>query len=190
LLKTQFPEVTANLAFLGALVGSVARPFGGWLADRVGGARVTFWNFVVMGAATGGVIHFIDIHSVAGFLSMFLLLFITTGIGNGSTFRMIPAIFRAERLKDASTDAEKAQAMVLARRDTAAVIGIAAAIGALGGFFIPRSLGASIKATGGASHAFALFFVGYAVCVLVTWWFYRRTSFLTTLVPSLAHAEA
>ena len=57
LLKTQFPEVTANLAFLGPLVGSIARPLGGKLADRIGGARVTFWNFVVMALATLGVLH-------------------------------------------------------------------------------------------------------------------------------------
>jgi NNP family nitrate/nitrite transporter-like MFS transporter len=190
LLKTQFPELTANLAFLGPLVGSVARPFGGWLADRIGGARVTFWNFAVMGLATAGVIHFIDAHAVGGFLAMFLLLFVTTGIGNGSTFRMIPAVFRAARLGGVRTDEEKVAALAGARRDAAAVIGISSAIGALGGFFIPRSLGASIKATGGASHAFAWFLAGYVACVLVTWWFYRRTSFLTKQVPSLAHAEA
>jgi NNP family nitrate/nitrite transporter-like MFS transporter len=190
LLKTQFPEVTTNLAFLGALVGSVARPLGGWLSDRIGGARVTQWVFVLMGVATAGVIHFVDAHSFGGFLVMFLALFVTTGIGNGSTFRMIPAIFRAERLAVAHSDEEKAQALVLARRDGAAVIGISSAIGALGGFVIPRSLGASIKATGGPSHAFGVFLVGYVVCVGVTWWHYRRTSFLVKLLPSLAQANA
>jgi NNP family nitrate/nitrite transporter-like MFS transporter len=190
LLKTQFPEVTANLAFLGALVGSVARPIGGWLADRVGGARVTMFNFILMGAATAGVIHFIEMHSFPGFLTMFLALFVTSGVGNGSTFRMIPAIFRAERLRGAVSDEDKARALGLARRDAAAVIGISSAIGALGGAFIPRSLGASIKATGGASHAFAWFLVGYVACVAITWWCYRRTTFLVKLVPSLAQAEA
>ena len=98
LLKTQFPEVTMNLAFLGALVGSVARPLGGKLADRIGGARVTLWNFVAMGLATFGVIHFVHEHSFGGFLAMFLVLFVTTGVGNGSTFRMIPVIFRRQHL--------------------------------------------------------------------------------------------
>jgi NNP family nitrate/nitrite transporter-like MFS transporter len=190
LLKTQFPEVTANLAFLGALVGSVARPFGGWLADRIGGARVTLWNFVLMGLATAGVIHFIELHNFGGFLTLFLALFVTTGLGNGSTFRMIPAIFRAERLRGVVGDEERVQALAFARRDAAAVIGISSAIGALGGFFIPRSLGASIKATGGAGSAFAWFLVGYVVCVAITWWCYRRTTFLVKLVPSLAQAEA
>ena len=102
LLKTQFPEVTSNLAFLGALVGSVARPLGGKLADRIGGARVTLWNFVLMALATIGVIHFVHIHSFAGFLAMFLALFVTTGVGNGSTFRMIPVIFRRQHLQAAA----------------------------------------------------------------------------------------
>jgi NNP family nitrate/nitrite transporter-like MFS transporter len=190
LLKTQFPEVTANLAFLGPLVGSLARPFGGWLADRLGGARVTLWNFVLMGLATAGVIHFIEAHSVAGFLTMFLALFVTTGIGNGSTFRMIPAIFRAERSRAAGSDGERSAALALARRDAAAVIGISSAVGALGGFFIPRTLGASIKATGGASYAFGWFLAGYVLCVAVTWWHYRRSSFLVKLLPSLARANA
>jgi NNP family nitrate/nitrite transporter-like MFS transporter len=190
LLKTQFPEVTASLAFLGPLVGSVARPVGGWLADRIGGSRVTLWNFVVMAIATSGVIHFVDAHGLTGFLLTFLLLFVTTGIGNGSTFRMIPSIFRAEHLTNARTDEERTQAMLGARRDAAAVIGISSAVGALGGFFIPRSLGESIKVTGGASHAFSCFLAGYVLCMLVTWWFYRRTVFLTKLVPSLANAKA
>jgi NNP family nitrate/nitrite transporter-like MFS transporter len=190
LVKTQFPAETRNLAFLGALVGSVARPLGGWLADRIGGARVTQWNFGVMGAATLGVIYFVNAHDYVGFLTMFLLLFVTTGIGNGSTFRMIPAIFRAERGVDARTGADREQAMAWARRDGAAVIGISSAIGALGGFFIPRALGASIKATHGPAQAFELFFVGYVACVVITWWCYRRSSFMVKLVPSLAHANA
>jgi MFS transporter, NNP family, nitrate/nitrite transporter len=180
LLKTQFPAVTANLAFLGPLVGSLARPLGGRLADRLGGARVTFWNFVAMAFASGGVLWFLQAHSVAGFVASFLALFVATGVGNGSTFRMIPAIFRAQSNGDG----------VRARRDSAAVIGIASAVGALGGFFIPRGLGASIKATGGASTAFAVFFACYFVCVAMTWWYYLRASFLVRRMPSLAHANA
>jgi NNP family nitrate/nitrite transporter-like MFS transporter len=190
LLKIQFPEVTANLAFLGALVGSVARPFGGWLADRLGGSRVTLWNFAFMGVATAGVINFIQQHNFPGFLVAFLALFLTTGIGNGSTFRMIPPIFRAEQLRASVTDEDRALAPQRARRDAAAAIGISSAIGALGGFFIPRTLGASLKATGGASTAFGWFLGGYLLCVAVTWWYYRRTSFLVKQVPSLANANA
>jgi len=186
LLKTQFPAVTASLAFLGPLVGSLARPVGGFLADRLGGARVTFWNFVFMALATVGVIYFIQDHVFAGFLGCFLVLFVATGIGNGSTFRMIPAIFRAESLRDFSGE----EALARARRDSAAVIGISSAIGALGGFLIPRALGESIKATGGAGVAFGVFVVCYMLCVAVTWWYYLRSSFLAKLAPSLAHAKA
>jgi hypothetical protein len=84
LMKTQFPEITIAVAFLGPLVGSLSRPLGGLLADKVGGAIVTFWNFIAMGAATIGVMYFVDIKEFNGFLAMFLILFVTTGIGNGS----------------------------------------------------------------------------------------------------------
>ena len=192
LLKTQFPEMGVGLAFLGPLVGSLARPLGGLFADRLGGARVTFWNFVAMAAATIGVMYYVDINSFAGFLAMFLVLFVTTGVGNGSTFRMIPVIFRTFHSKRAQGqgDAALAEAMVVARRETAAVIGIVAAIGALGGYFIPRAFGASIKATGGATLAVSWFIAFYVTCVGTTWWCYLRRSFLTRRMPSLANAQA
>jgi NNP family nitrate/nitrite transporter-like MFS transporter len=191
LLKTQFPHVTANLAFLGALVGSLARPLGGRMADRLGGARVTLWNFGVMGAATLGVLYFLGKHDFGGFLASFLVLFITTGIGNGSTFRMIPAIFRAEAFAqvDEGDPAAVEAAARRARRDSAAVIGVSAAIGALGGFFIPQGFSASMKATGGPSAALALFVAFYATCLAMTWWHYLRTSFLARQAPSLAEAN-
>jgi MFS transporter, NNP family, nitrate/nitrite transporter len=192
LLKTQFPEVTSNLAFLGALVGSVARPFGGKLADRLGGSRVTFWNFAAMAFASIGLLWSLEVHSFPAFLSVFLLLFMTTGIGNGSTFRMIPVIFRTYHLQRAAGRGEEAQAtaIAIARRETAAVIGVAAAIGALGGYFIPRSFGASIKATGGPSLAITYFLAFYVTCFATTWWCYLRRSFMTARVPSLAEAGA
>jgi MFS transporter, NNP family, nitrate/nitrite transporter len=190
LLKTQFPTVTVNLAFLGPLVGSVARPFGGFLADRLGGARVTLWNFVVMALVTVGVTYFIQDRNIAGFLGCFLVLFVASGVGNGSTFRMIPAIFRAESQRRAAAGViPPGSAPACARRDAAAVIGISSAIGALGGFLIPRALGESIKATGGAGTAFAIFVAGYVLCVATTWWYYLRASFLAKLAPSLARAN-
>src|SRR3954451_12721337 len=78
LIKTQFPTVTVAVAFLGPLVGSLSRPLGGLLADKVGGAIVTFWNFIAMGAATIGVMYFVEIKQFDGFLAMFLILFVTT----------------------------------------------------------------------------------------------------------------
>jgi NNP family nitrate/nitrite transporter-like MFS transporter len=177
LLKTQFPEVTANLAFLGPLVGSLVRPIGGKLADRLGGARVTLWNFAAMTTATLGVLSFLRAHAFVPFLVVFLILFVLTGIGNGSTFRMIPAIFRAEALRavDAQDETQKTRALVGARRDAAAVIGFSSAVGALGGYVIPRGFGASIKATGGVATALSLFVAFYATCIAVTWWNYARS---------------
>ncbi|HEY2518004.1 MAG TPA: MFS transporter [Polyangiaceae bacterium] len=180
LLKTQFPEVTTNLAFLGALVGSVARPLGGKIADRLGGARVTVWNFLAMAVATVFVLYALQAHAFGAFLTAFLVLFVTTGIGNGSTFRMIPAIFRAEALAAARTDEERALAADRGRRDTAAVLGITSAVGAIGGYLIPQAFSASIKATGSAHGALAGFIFFYATCLAITWWCYLRTGVTKT----------
>jgi NNP family nitrate/nitrite transporter-like MFS transporter len=192
LLKTQFPAVSTNLAFLGPLVGSLARPFGGKLADRVGGASVTFWNFIAMTLASGGVLWALDTKNFGALLCAFLVLFTTTGIGNGSTYRMIPMIFRSFHLERALGRGEEAQtaALVTAQRETAAVVGFVAAIGALGGYFIPRSVGASIKATGGPGVAISYFVGFYAACVVVTWWCYLRRTFLVARAPNLASADA
>jgi len=190
LIKTQFPAITVGVAFLGPLVGSVARPFGGRLADRIGGAKVTFWNFVAMGAATIGVIYFLDIKSFPGFLTMFLVLFVTTGIGNGSTFRMIPSIFREAKLRTAGSGAEAlAAASKAAGLESAAVLGFTSAIGACGGYLIPRSFGASIAATGGPHLALEGFLIFYVTCIVLTWWYYLRRSFMSKQAPSLAEAR-
>ncbi len=191
LLKTQFPAVTVAIAFLGPLVGSVIRPVGGWLADKLGGALVTFWNFVVMAVATVGVMYFIDVNSFAGFLAMFLVMFVTTGIGNGSTYRMIPSIFREEKLRElaAADGAARVQAIKAASIESAAVLGFVGAIGACGGYLIPRGFGASIAITGGPHAALAVFLAFYVSCIAVTWWYYMRKSFLARRAPSLAQAR-
>ncbi len=191
LLKTQFPQVTVAIAFLGPLVGSLSRPLGGWLADRLGGALVTFWNFIVMAAATVGVMYFIDIKSFEGFLTMFLTLFVTTGIGNGSTYRMIPSIFREEKLRTSriSDGTARLQAIKDASIESAAALGFIGAIGACGGYLIPRGFGASIAMTGGPHLALAVFLAFYITCIALTWWYYMRRSFMAQLAPSLAEAR-
>lgn len=192
LLKTQFPEVSMNLAFLGALVGSIARPIGGKLADRLGGARVTFVNFGAMTLASLGVLWALEQHNFPLFLTVFLALFVAAGIGNGSTYRMIPVIFKTLHTGNAAgrgSEAEQA-ALATARRETAAVLGFVAAIGALGGFFIPQSFAASIKATGSPASAISYFVLFYLTCVATTWWCYLRSAFLVRRVPSLYSAKA
>ena len=191
LLKTQFPAVTVAIAFLGPLVGSLIRPVGGLLADRIGGAKVTFWNFVAMGAATIGVMYFVEIRSFAGFLAMFLVLFVTTGIGNGSTYRMIPSIFREQKLRATKGEGEAGRlaAIKAAALESAAALGFIGAIGACGGYLIPRGFGASIANTGSPHLALMVFLTFYVSCLALTWWYYMRTSFMAERAPSLAAAR-
>ncbi|TDD70519.1 MFS transporter [Jiangella aurantiaca] len=180
LIQLQFPEVpAANYAFLGALVGSVARPFGGWLADRVGGARVTLWNFVAMAAGTVVVIVAVDAARWPLFLGAFLLVFVTTGIGNGSTFRMIPMIFQQQALRETG-DGDRAAALSRGRTEAAAVIGLSSAVGAFGGFVIVATFGVlglvndGRVPAGAVATAFVIFLGFYVTCVLLTWWNYAR----------------
>lgn len=148
-------------AWLGALVGSLIRPVGGWLSDKLGGARVTHWDTIVMIASCIGVAYFVtkarssptpDEYFVP-FLLLFLVLFVTTGIGNGSTFRMIPIIF------------EKKQA--------GPVLGWTSAVAAYGAFLIPKVFGMQIKA-GVPEYALYGFAVYYLSCLAVNWWYYAR----------------
>jgi NNP family nitrate/nitrite transporter-like MFS transporter len=181
LIKTQFPGVDPlQFAFLGPLVGALVRPLGGWLADKLGGARVTLWNFVLMIAAVFGVLAFIPVAGTEGnfygFLAMFMLLFVTTGIGNGSTFRMIPVIFRTlhERGSIGQTAAVNEQAIKNAGKEAAAVLGFSSAVAAYGAFFIPKSFGTSMALTGGPQMALYVFIGFYVSCIGVTWWWYSR----------------
>jgi NNP family nitrate/nitrite transporter-like MFS transporter len=191
LIKTQFPAVTIAVAFLGPLLGSLSRPLGGLLADKVGGAIVTFWNFIAMGAATIGVMYFVNIKDFTGFLVMFLILFVTTGIGNGSTYRMIPSIFREEKLREAraSGPIDRALVMKAAGIASGAALGFIGAIGACGGYLIPRGFGASIAATGGPHLALEIYLAFYASCLALTWWFYLRKTSVSSSATSLAQAR-
>ncbi len=181
LIKTQFSGIDPlQFAFLGPMVGALIRPLGGWLADRMGGARVTLWNFVVMIAAVFGVLYFLpgegDAGSFWGFFAMFMLLFTTTGIGNGSTFRMIPIIFRTQhaRWSAGQDEAAQAQAQKDAGKESAATLGFSSALAAYGAFFIPKAYGTSIALTGGVTGALTVFILFYISCLAVTWWFYAR----------------
>ena len=181
LIKSQFPSINPlAYAWLGPLVGAVVRPFGGWLADKLGGARVTLWNFIVMALAVVGVTFFLpsagNEGQFAGFFVCFLVLFLTTGIGNGSTFRMIPVIFLAEAMQgvDRNNAAAVAQANKEGNTLGAATLGFTAAMAAYGGFFIPKSYGSSIALTGGPEAALWAFVAFYVICIVITWWYYAR----------------
>jgi len=164
------------LAFVGTLIGSVARPLGGWLADRFGGARITLVTFVGLALGTVGVMVGVDTASFPLFFCSFMALFVLAGMGNGSTYRMIPAIFAAQ-----DEDVRSAG------RQAAAVVGIAGAVGALGGVLINLVFRFSLEDGGTLTPALTAVLVLYGLCVITTWWFYLRTRVLTR-VANLAHA--
>ena len=151
-------------------MGSLARPLGGWLADRTGGARLTAAVFTLMAAVTLGAIRAADGRDLGAFLGAMLALFALAGVGNGSTYKMIPAIFRRR-----AADGDPAS-LVRTLRAGSATLGMAGAVGALGGFAMPRVIGDSIKATHGITQAFTMFTAVYVVCLLVTWRCYLRRS--------------
>jgi NNP family nitrate/nitrite transporter-like MFS transporter len=178
LTKKLFPGIDPiKYAFMGPLLGALARPLGGWISDKLGGARVTFWTFLAMGLAVLGVLNFLPQGEVPGnfpgFFAMFLCLFTLTGVGNASTFRMIPVIYSTEH-KRAPAGRSEVQITIDAAKEGAAALGFAGAIGAYGGFFIPKSFGTAIAATGSPSVALYGFVAFYASCLLITWWFYSR----------------
>jgi len=157
------PDAPSPFAFawLGPLVGSLVRPIGGWLSDKLGGARVTHWTTVAMIGSAVAVGVLVRLARQAPqpqdyfvpFLLLFLFLFVTTGIGNGSTFRMIPLIFKPEQ--------------------AGPVLGWTSAVGAYGSFIVPKIFGSQIEA-GQPDYAFYGFAVYYLSCLAVNWWYYAR----------------
>lgn len=178
LIKLSFVDFRSfvALAFLGALIGSVARPLGGWLADRFGGARITLITFVGLALGTVGVLVSVDTASFPLFFCSFMALFVLAGMGNGSTYRMIPAIF-----------ATQDQDVRSARRQAAAVVGIAGAVGAFGGVLVNLVFKFSLENSGTLTPALTAILVFYGLCVTTTWWFYLRSRVFTRMT-SLAHA--
>ena len=178
LMKTQFPEVNVlQFAFLGPLVGALSRSATGWVSDKFGGGIVTFWTFLGMIVAVLGVLWFLPLGETAGnfwgFFACFMALFFLTGVGNASTFQMIPAIMRQD-IPRLLPQLDKAAALKTAEREAGAIIAFTSAMAAYGAFFIPKSYGTSIAMTGGPAAALWAFAAFYAVCVVVTWWFYTR----------------
>ncbi len=173
-----FPEVDpTRYAFIGPLLGALFRPVGGILADKLGGARVTFWVYLVMALGVIGVLQFLPVEGddgfFWGFFGMFIVLFIASGIANGSTFRMVPVMFKQMREEALGHDKHE-QAHREAGKEAAAVLGFISAIAAYGGFFIPKAYGTSFAMTGSVSAAMIGFVVFYISCLLITWWNYSR----------------
>jgi NNP family nitrate/nitrite transporter-like MFS transporter len=176
--KAEFdtPIKAAYLTFLGPLLGSLIRPIGGWAADKVGGAKVTFWNFVAMAVGASVVFAASVQKSLPLFIAGFILLFIFSGIGNGSTYKMIPAIFRAKAQLGVADGGDPVAAEHEARRLAGALIGIAGAIGAFGGVLVNMAFRQSFLTYQSGNAAYLTFIVFYALCFIVTWLVYLRTS--------------
>jgi NNP family nitrate/nitrite transporter-like MFS transporter len=174
LSKIAFPDVNAlQYVFLGPLVGALSRAGTGWVSDRFGGARVTFWVFVGMIASVLGVILSLQAGSFAGFFAGFMALFFFTGVGNASTFQMIPVIMGREvpRLMPELTGADRARQIAM---ESSGIVAFTSAIGAYGGFFIPKAYGSSIAMTGSPIGALWLFLAFYVLCLAITWVIYTR----------------
>jgi NNP family nitrate/nitrite transporter-like MFS transporter len=194
----------AGLSFVGALIGSVARPLGGLLADRLGGARVTLGVFAGMAVATVVAITGVDHRSFAVFFGAYMVIFLLSGMGNGSTYRMIPSIFAALGRRVGDDDATRVEF----KRQAAAVIGIAGAIGAFGGFLIQvvlrqasLSVTALVKAAETPAEKLAVaqahadwpvpalwvFTAAYMFLGVLTWAVYLRRTVAVRRLPSFAH---
>ncbi len=170
------PVKVAYLTFLGPLVGSLIRPVGGWLADKIGGAKTTFWNFIAMTVCTSCVLAASLQKSLVLFFIGFIALFVFTGIGNGSTYKMIPAIFRSKAQLLVADGADSATADREARRFANALIGIAGAIGAFGGVLVNVAFRQSFLTYQNGNGAYVGFIAFYAACFAVTWVVYLRKS--------------
>jgi len=148
-------------AWMGPFIGALIRPVGGWISDKVGGAKVTQLVSIVMMAAALGVAYYMNAAYKSAtpeeffwpFFIIFIILFTATGVGNGSTFRTIAMVFNQEQ--------------------AGPVLGWTSAVAAYGAFIIPKVFGEQIKATT-PEHALYGFTIFYFLCLLINWWFYLR----------------
>ncbi len=175
-----FPEVDPmKYAFYGPLVGALSRVVGGTISDKIRASVVTQFSFIVMILAVIGVLFSLPGESGGGsfisFLICFMLLFAFTGVGNASTFAQAPRIFSTLSRQRAQAQGYcEIEAETKANKESAAVVGFMGAIGAYGGFFIPKSFGSSIAMTGSAEAALVVFIGFYFTCVVLNWFYYAR----------------
>jgi NNP family nitrate/nitrite transporter-like MFS transporter len=179
------PVKIMYFTFLGPLIGSLTRPFGGWLADRFGGARTTLWTFAAMAVCGATVLTASRAGGLPLFFVGFLALFVTSGIGNGSVYKMIPVVFQAQVAAGSvarevsyrrapQRDLRSSESRFEARRLTNAVIGIAGAVGAFGGVLVNVAFRQSFLDYGTGDAAYAGFIGFYVLCLAVTWVVYLR----------------
>ncbi|WP_405614533.1 nitrate/nitrite transporter [Streptomyces sp. NBC_00076] len=195
-LTNQFgrtPLEAAYVTFIGPLLGSLIRPVGGWMADKYGGAKITLYNYVGMGVATAVLIAASMEKSLALFTVAFVVLFVLTGIGNGSTYKMIPGIFQTKAL---AKGLEGEEAAAYGRRLSGASMGLIGAVGALGGVGINLAFRQSFLSYGSGTGAFVAFLAFYGACFVVTWAVYLRrparqatATAATDTKPQLNYAE-
>ncbi|MCW5720986.1 MAG: MFS transporter [Devosia sp.] len=178
LAATEFPHINSlQFVFLGPLLSALARAGTGWIADRWGGGRVTFWTFILMMGALLGVMYFLSIkqedYAFWGYFACFMVLFLATGIGNSSTFQMIPNIMGVvvgRTMPELGPDEARKQA----DKESAAIIGFTSAVAAYGAFYIPKAYGSAIEMSGHALPALYGFFLFYVSCAVLTWFAYTR----------------
>jgi NNP family nitrate/nitrite transporter-like MFS transporter len=168
------PVKIACLTFLGPLVGSLIRPVGGWLADRAGGARTTFWNFAAMAVAGAAVLAASRERSLGLFFVGFIALFVLSGLGNGSTYKMIPAVFRGKGQLRVEDGADPAVVEHESRRTANAVIGIASSVGAFGGVLVTIAFRQSFLTYRTGDAAYIGFIAFYVICAALSWAVYLR----------------
>jgi NNP family nitrate/nitrite transporter-like MFS transporter len=217
-IKTTFPDFLAGhpfiatylagLGFVGALIGSLSRPLGGWLADKLGGARVTLGCFIGAAVFTATAIGGVSTRNFGLFFGSYMVIFLLVGMGNGSTYKMIPAIFASQGRRDAIARGIEPRANVVPfKQQAAAVIGIAGAIGAFGGFLIQVVLrqanldvAALVKAAQTPAEkvavaaanadwsipALQVFLAAYVVFGFTTWFVYLRKRVAVERFPSMA----
>jgi MFS transporter, NNP family, nitrate/nitrite transporter len=127
-----------------AMLAVIGRPTGGWLADRIGAARVLQYSFVGVGILAIGL--------AAAYTSMVplticcLTMAVALGLGTGAVFKLVPEWF-PDRV--------------------GSVTGVVGAAGGLGGFFPPLVMGVVKSATGGYAIGFVLMALVALACLFV-----------------------
>ncbi len=172
LLKTVFGrgDIALTWAFLGAGIGSVIRPLGGKLADRIGGARITAFSFALLAVGAAAALWSVRAVNLPMFFASFMFLFVATGVGNGSTYRMISRIFKIKgELAGGDPDT-----MVQMRRQAAGALGVISAVGAFGGFIVPLAYAWSKSEFGSIEPALRFYIAFFLALLGVTWCCYLR----------------